>query len=220
MSTVTATLADGRTVAVPRLTAEDWAIEASDLTTTDSLGDWFVADGENDELITGTRDDNSWCDHYRPGYDGKTVRVTNVSQARGFVQDAPMLSVRVCASRGCILDAMGWVERGTGEASVWINDEEKSIHTVPPLAGDVLIVSNPLSEDEVRPLLDKQGFVTVRLELDLDTFMAALAGGDEYDLAHERTVDFGVTNDSSLTPVSIDKNTITVEYATNIAAIL
>ncbi|MFF2053788.1 hypothetical protein ACFVU2_19445 [Leifsonia sp. NPDC058194] len=126
--TITAYLADGRHVEVPESVARDWAHETQDLTTTDCLADWYLQDGENDDEITGVAEDDPRCDHDRSSGD---VIVTNASQANGYDKTRPIASTRVCPTRTCILDALAWVERTTGEHGVWIGDDRRQ-HVNPP----------------------------------------------------------------------------------------
>lgn len=70
--------------------------------------------------ISPESDDWNRCsedDHY-PDLD-TALTVTNISQKDGLVKDKPHVLVTVCPKRACLLDAMAWVERTTGEQAVW-----------------------------------------------------------------------------------------------------
>lgn len=112
--TTTAHLHDGRYVEVPKDLVRDWQYQAHNLDTTLGLADWYVNDEENEAEILGEADDDTRCAH-----DERSHRVTNESQTGEYVPDKPMRSVRVCNRRACLLDAMAWVERGTGEPAAW-----------------------------------------------------------------------------------------------------
>lgn len=126
MSTTTAHLSDGRFVDVPDLEARAWAREAASLSTTDGLADWFLSEDENVEMIQGAAEDFPRCDH-RP----RSYRVVNASQASAYDRDRPHAASSVCESRACLLDALAWVERTTGEHGVWIDADDK-VHVTPP----------------------------------------------------------------------------------------
>ncbi len=127
MSTTTATLSDGRRVDVPRAAVADWAIAAADGDTTLSLADWYTQEGEArvDEIYGDRAPEHTdeWpkCQHI---YDEPTrVRVTNASQVGAYDPTRPHVSSVVCGRRACILDALAWVERQTGEQGMWIGDD-------------------------------------------------------------------------------------------------
>jgi hypothetical protein len=116
MSTsTTAYLDDGRHVDVPASAVRDWQYEVQNLDTTLGLADWYTDQGEeNTDEIQGSADDDTRCYH-----DELSHRVTNESQTGEFRKDKPCAMVRVCHRRACILDAMAWVERSTGERAAW-----------------------------------------------------------------------------------------------------
>lgn len=117
MPRTTAYFSDGRHVDVPATDVLDWQFEVQNLDTTHGLADWFTDQGEErQEEIEGTAVDETRCDHKKHSH-----IVTNESQINSNtpVADAPHMSVRVCHRRACILDAMAWVERGTGESAGW-----------------------------------------------------------------------------------------------------
>jgi hypothetical protein len=129
MSTsTTAYLDDGRHVDVPAHAVLDWQYEVRNGDTTRGLADWYTEDGEeNQDEIQGTADDDTRCDH-----DEFSHRVTNESQTgAGVNKDAPLMMVRVCHRRACILDAMAWVERGTGEPAAWAAPDQDYRFDVP-----------------------------------------------------------------------------------------
>lgn len=78
---------------------------------------------------TGRDEAEDWvrCDHRGV----PSVRVANASQAAEYNGDLPHAAATVCASRACILDALAWVERQTGEHGVWI-DAAGLTHINPP----------------------------------------------------------------------------------------
>ena len=139
---VTAYLSDGRYVEVPKNYAEDWALEASQLDVTSSLGDWWTRRAEEsaDEddapeiEIRGQPFDNPRCDHEHD--DGSAI-VVNASQATSYVKGLPHAQTRTCLRRPCILDAMAWVERVTGEHAVWIDDDNEQPRADPPAPNDL-----------------------------------------------------------------------------------
>jgi hypothetical protein len=113
--TTTAYLEDGRHIEVPSGAVRDWQDDVRNGGTTDGLAVWYTEDEESAAEIQGSADDDTRCDH-----DERTHRIVNESQTGpGVVKDKPMRMVRVCHRRACILDAMAWVERGTGEPAAW-----------------------------------------------------------------------------------------------------
>lgn len=70
------------------------------------------------------RDDTS-CNHGH-GYAGLDVIVTN--QPDEYDSSRPHRSVWVCKSRECVLDAMAWVLRGTGEKPWWREGTAGAFH--------------------------------------------------------------------------------------------
>lgn len=113
-ATTTAYLPDGRYVEVPEDSARDWRYEVNNGDTQRSLADWYLAYDENADEIKGEADDDARCEH-----EERSHRVTNQSQTGEYRDDKPISSVRICSRRACILDAMAWVERGTGEPAAW-----------------------------------------------------------------------------------------------------
>ena len=57
--------------------------------------------------------DDARCDHGR-----MDVRVSNIPDTEGWKPGRALRSVWVCDARACVLDAMAWVERGTGERAI------------------------------------------------------------------------------------------------------
>ncbi|MFJ2662535.1 hypothetical protein [Arthrobacter koreensis] len=126
-SSTTAYLADGRHIDVPDDYVEDWRDEVRNETTTLGLADWYTNQGDDhQDEIEGEADDDTRCDH-----EERTHRVTNESQTGGYQKDKPLGSARICHRRSCILDAMAWVERGTGEAAAWAGPHQEFRFDVP-----------------------------------------------------------------------------------------
>ncbi|MCB5280575.1 hypothetical protein [Arthrobacter sp. ES1] len=113
--TTRAYLEDGRHVDVPDSDVRTWQGDVRNGRTTDSLATWYTEDADDDVEIQGSADDSNRCDH-----DELSHRITNESQTGpGVAKDKPLRMARVCHRRACILDAMAWVERGTGEPAAW-----------------------------------------------------------------------------------------------------
>lgn len=113
--TTTAYFADGRHVDVPDYAVRDWQQAVRDDLTTDGLTAWYTEHGEeNTDEIQGSATDDPRCDH-----DEQSHRITNESQTGEYRKGKPCRMARVCHRRACILDALAWVERGTGERAAW-----------------------------------------------------------------------------------------------------
>lgn len=110
----TAHLDDGRYVEIPADAVRDWQYEAHNLNTQLGLAAWYLSDEENEDKVKGEAEDDARCDH-----EERSHRVTNQSQTGEYQDDKPMSSVRVCGRRACVLDALAFVERGTGEPAAW-----------------------------------------------------------------------------------------------------
>lgn len=129
MSTfTTAFLDDGRSVDVPASSVIDWQYETRNLDTTVGLAAWYTQHGEeNTDENQGSADDDTRCDH-----DELTHRIANESQTENSVdKDKPLMMARVCHRRPCILDAMAWVERGTGERAAWAGPHQEYTFEMP-----------------------------------------------------------------------------------------
>ncbi|MGY4541150.1 hypothetical protein ACVWY0_001059 [Arthrobacter sp. UYNi723] len=129
MSTfTTAYLDDGRHVDVPASAVMDWQYEVRDLNTTLGLADWYTEQGDqHQDEIQGSADDDTRCDH-----DEYSHRVVNESQTGdGIAKDKPLTMTRVCHRRPCILDAMAWVERNTGERAAWAAPQQSFSFEIP-----------------------------------------------------------------------------------------
>lgn len=129
MSTfTTAYLDDGRHVDVPASAVSDWQYEVQNLDTTIGLAAWYTEHGEeNTDEIQGAADDDTRCDH-----DEHSHRVVNESQTGdGIRKDKPLAMTRVCHRRACILDALAWVERNTGERAAWAAPHQNFSFDVP-----------------------------------------------------------------------------------------
>lgn len=124
----TAYFADGRSITVAVDDVIDWRYEIQNDTTRLGLADWYIQQDEaHQEEIEGEVEDNARCEH------SKTVhRVTNITQTGELLTNRPHASVWVCKRRHCTLDAMAWVERTTGEASVWTADKGVTWSQEPP----------------------------------------------------------------------------------------
>jgi hypothetical protein len=126
-TTTTAYLADGRFVEVPSSALLDWQYEVRNGDTTQGLADWYTDGGdENQDKIQGTADDETRCEHNEHSH-----RVTNESQTGTYDRDKPAAMTRVCHRRACILDAMAWVERNSGEPAAWAGPDNKFSFDVP-----------------------------------------------------------------------------------------
>lgn len=114
-SMTTAYFADGRHIDVPEDSAYDWRDDVRNENTTLGLADWYTDNGqENLDDIKGDADPDTLCNH-----DEFSHIIVNESQTGPLTKDKPMRMIRVCHRRPCILDAMAWVERGTGEPAAW-----------------------------------------------------------------------------------------------------
>lgn len=220
--TVTAYLSDGRHIDVPHTAAKDWALEAAELDTTIGLADWYTDQGdERQDEIQGTIDDSPRCDHQHRGDGIETVRVVNASQAGDYDRTLPHASAWVCTNRACILDALAWVERATGEPAIWL-DQAGVKHTT--LAPATSALEFPLGQAAAESLMDENGFATFTIALDKWAFLNAAANTHEEriieDFVHEQVLSFGYTYDSRAEPVAIDGDLITLKYTTNIAEAL
>lgn len=127
-ASTTAYLFDGRQVDVPASAVLDWQYEVRNGDTTRSLADWYTEDGEeNQDEIRGSAYDDTRCDH-----DELSHRVVNESQiGDGVVKDKPLTMARVCHRRPCILDALAYVERSTGEPAAWAGPGQEYSFDVP-----------------------------------------------------------------------------------------
>lgn len=126
-NTTTAYLADGRQVDVPEDAVLDWRQEARNGYTNRGLADWYTEDGEeNLDAIHGTAVDDTRCDH-----DETSHRIINESQIGAYDKDKPSAMTRVCHRRACILDAMAWVERNSGESAAWAGPDNVFSFDVP-----------------------------------------------------------------------------------------
>jgi len=123
----TAFLADGRHIEVPADAVYDWRQEVRNGDTNRGLADWYTEDGEeHQDEIQGSADHGTQCDH-----DELSHRIVNESQTGPYNKDKLMRMARVCHRRACILDAMAWVERGTGEPAVWAGPGQEYRADVP-----------------------------------------------------------------------------------------
>lgn len=216
-NTTTAHLSDGRYVEVPYFAARDWAREAATLSTTLSLAEWYTQDDENEDEIQGEAEDFPRCDHREETTE--RVRVTNASQALAFDTSRQIASTLVCGERACILDALAWVERATGEHGVWVDDDGRA-HVNPPMPGVVPTGSFPMDIEATRPHMDEEGYVHLTLELDLGDFLEAVSNTDVdgnfmiEDFVHDKVLSFGVTEDSCVEVLAVDGDRITIKYST------
>lgn len=220
---ITAYLWDGRSVDVPRTAYEDWKYEAGQGDTHLGLGDWYTKSGdEHRDEIEGKPDDDPRCDH---GNEGDSVVVTNWSQADAFDSSRSHASARVCGQRACVLDAMAWVERSTGEHAVWIRDAdpEKTQHATAPLHARQT-PGLPLGRETAAALVLDEGYASLLLEVPIDEMMQAASSRNEdyllWDFLHERAFDFGATCDSSYVILAVQDDTFLVQYSTNVAEII
>lgn len=219
--TTTGYLADGRTVPVPEDAVKDWKYEIENGDTTLGLGDWYTDCGdENMDQVEGSPDDHPRC-----GHEGREVRVTNASQKDEYDQGRPHASAWVCRERACVLDAMAWVERATGEHAVWQARGESVWRSLPPhwepLSGESLAL--PLDQAAARSLgADPSGYATFVVELDTNAVADAYASGDEtwdhHDLAHAAALSFGSPYGSTVEVVASDGESglSTVRYTTSL----
>lgn len=128
MSTsTTAYLFDGRQIDVPHASVQDWQYEVSNGDTTLSLADWYTEHGEqNTEEIQGSVEDTAKCGETGFEHEEHIRRVTNAGQIGEYKLAWPHASVWVCGRKTCLLDALAWVERTTGEKAVWTEDAGQS----------------------------------------------------------------------------------------------
>jgi hypothetical protein len=230
--TTTAYLSDGRHIDVPLRDADEWARQAAERDTTLGLADWYTDQGdEHQDEIQGKGVDDPRCEHLHQGpHNLKRILVVNTSQAGTYDPAHSHAAASVCGARACILDAMAWVERATGERAVWIegDDEGQLKHTVPPRE-DVTVEAGleyPLDQATAESLIDEEGFATFTIALDKDSFLYAVANSDDFtdrsveDFVHEQVLAFGFTIDSRAEAVAIDGEIITIEYTTNVAEAL
>ena len=128
MSTsTTAYLHDGRHIEVPEESVEAWRDEVRSHDTKLGLADWYTDQGdEHLDEIQGHADDDTRCDHGE-----RTHRVANESQTGEYQKDKPYAAARVCHRRSCVLDALAWVERLTGEAAAWAGPHQDYRFDVP-----------------------------------------------------------------------------------------
>jgi hypothetical protein len=228
MSTsTTAYLPDGRHVDVPAQAARDWAQEAAQLDTTIGLADWYTGQGDdNQDEIHGTADDEPRCQHLyedEPKTNLARVRVVNPSQAGGFDPDRSMASTWVCGARTCILDAMTWVERATGERAVWLDAVTADLHTLAPMSdlnGSSAPVF-PINPDDAAAMMDEKGYVSVIISIDRGTFLEHVMGTCQdrivEDFVHEQVFSFGSTCNSRAEAIGVDGENFIIEYRTCIA---
>jgi hypothetical protein len=144
MSTfTTAYLFDGREVDVPQIDVDNWQSEVAELVTTLSLGDWYTESGdENQDEIRGSAEDDPRCPH-----DEYSHRVANESQIGEYQKDKTTRMTRVCHRRPCLLDAMAWVERGSGERAAWAAPESEYTFDLPEHVPAAETAAEPLAED-------------------------------------------------------------------------
>ncbi|MEO3931362.1 hypothetical protein WMO79_00920 [Micrococcaceae bacterium Sec7.4] len=107
-------LEDGRYIEVTNSEVRAWREAVQDCGITESLASWYTQDEDNADEIQGTPDDDTRCDH-----DEHSHQVVNESQTGDYDKDKPSAMTRVCHRRACILDAMAWVERNSGETAAW-----------------------------------------------------------------------------------------------------
>lgn len=119
-------LDDGRYIEVPNSEVRAWREAVQDSGITESLASWYTQDDENADDIQGTPDDDTRCDH-----DEHSHQVVNESQTGPYDKDKPSAMTRVCHRRPCILDAMAWVERNSGEPAAWAGPDNKFSFDVP-----------------------------------------------------------------------------------------
>lgn len=223
MSATTGYLADGRTVPVPADAVKDWKYEVENGDTVLSLGDWYTDCGdENMDAVEGSPDDSTRCDH-----EDRRVRVTNASQKDDYDRSLPHASAWVCPERTCVLDAMAWVERATGEHAVWQRRGEEVWRSVPPhweaLSKESLAL--PLEPDHGFEL-SEDGYASFIVELSTNALADAYASTDEtwdhHDLAHQAVLSFGSPYGSTVEMLSADPLTGTslVKYTTSVAEAL
>ncbi len=135
-SETVAFLSDGRHVQIPDSAVQDWKYAVTNDDTTLGLGDWYTDLGEeHTDEIRGEVSREPFCTPTSPckNVSVRSVRVTNESQVHQFTPGATHASVWVCRQRSCILDAMSWVERSTGERAVWLELGGIEVHhELPP----------------------------------------------------------------------------------------
>ncbi|MCI4659691.1 hypothetical protein [Cryobacterium zhongshanensis] len=228
MSTsTTAYLPDGRHVDVPEQAARDWARDAGQLDTTIGLADWYTDQGDdNQDEIHGTADDEPRCQHLyedEPKTNLTRIRVVNASQSDAYDPDCAMASTWVCGARTCILDAMAWVERATGERAVWLDAVTADLHTLAPMSdlnGSSAPVF-PISPEAAAAMMDEKGCVSVIISIDRGTFLEHVTGTRQdrivEDFVHEKAFAFGATSAGTAVPIGVDGETFIIEYRTCIA---
>ena len=72
--------------------------------------------------MSKTVHDDPACDHLE-----MQRRVTNLPDGEDFRSRPAHRSVWVCDSRPCVLDAMAWVERGTGDTAIIYDDNRREV---------------------------------------------------------------------------------------------
>lgn len=221
MSATTGYLADGRTVPVPADAVKDWKYEVENGDTVLGLGDWYTDCGdENMEAVEGSPDDSTRCDH-----EGRSVRVTNASQKGDYDRSLPHASTWVCTERACVLDAMAWVERATGEHAVWIDDAdaEKVAHATAPLHLRQT-EGLPLNREAAERLMLREGYASLIIEVPIDEMMWVVALSNKnylvWDFLHELAFNFGQTYDSSYEILAVQGNKFLIQYSTNVNEII
>lgn len=168
-------------------------------------------------------DDFPRCEH-KP----TAIEVRNLSQIPSLSSTLPMAMSLVCSQRCCILDAMAWAERTTGERAMWrlkSENSDQTWHAVPPWWGvDAELPEYPLNRDAARPLMDDEGYAEFVIEVPLALlFEAAASNSDDWiveDALHERALSFGSTYDSRWRILSAEGETAVIEYSTNVAEAL
>lgn len=224
--TTTAWMHDGRKVEVPEIDVTAWQYEVADRSTHAGLADWYTQGGdEHLEAISGEPEDGARCaiDHVR------TVRVVNAAQAEQFSFDAPHASVRVCAERACVLDAMAYIQRCVpDDRPVWTADPEGSgqrpvFHDRAPLPEERLLiragVQTPLSVEALRERTDEHGVVDVMLVYE-DFDLAGVTDWSSFeDLVHEQAIGAGHPEEPSLSVVQTDRGgrDLIIRYRTKLA---
>jgi hypothetical protein len=223
MSTsTTAYFEDGRHVDVPHNSVIDWKYAVANDDDTNGLADWYTDGGdENLDEIQGTANDDPRCQN-----EGSIVRVVNATQAAVYTPGLPHASAWTCGKRACVLDAMAWVERATGDTAVWLSADEQ-VHTVPPRTDfGATAPEYPLNAEAAAALMDEDGFAIFTIELDKNTFFEALGNShidtedDTCEFLHDKVLSFGATYDSNFEAVAIDGEIVTVEYTTNVQVAL
>lgn len=230
MTATTAYLSDGRHIDVPTQDARDWALEASMLDTTISLADWYTDQGdEHQDELQGKAADDPRCDHLygaEPTIELARVRVVNASQAGDYDPDRSHASTWVCGARVCVLDALAWVERTTGEAAVWVTNASAAVHTLAPTSdlNEPAELVFPISPENAAEMMDKDGFVSVLISVDKELFLEHVMGTCQEliveDFVHDKAFSFGSTYNSKAEPVGVDGENFIVKYTTGIAEAL